>query len=150
MISKWVDRTKWLYSSHTRQDFIVITHYYLHFISDNVPTTTNGVCYTSADSPSSPNQRCVFPFRYYGKLTQECLLDKGGKRWCSTKVDEYKEHVRGDGNWGYCSPSCNGNTTTLQSEKGATFSKRNLAWKGKSFLLTWYQFSGCCYSYLSF
>ena len=110
----------------------IYSHNDFSFLSDDIQATTNGVCYTSVDSPSSPNQRCMLPFRFDGRLTQECLPGREGKRWCSTKVDDRQEHIPGDGNWGYCSPSCNGSIISVQSEKGATFSEKKLAWKGES------------------
>ena len=33
-------------------------------------------------------------------------LDPNDRFWCSTKVDENKDHVSGGGFWGYCSESC--------------------------------------------
>ena len=54
----------------------------------------SGTCHTSADSPTNPNQPCVLPFHFDGKLTNECLFDKKlGERWCATKVDEYQEVI---------------------------------------------------------
>ena len=96
----------------------------------------NGTCHTSADSPTNPNQPCVLPFNFDGKLTNECLFDKKeGKRWCATKVDNFQEII--EGNWGYCSTSCSG---IVQSKTGATFSDKNRSWKGKSLVLLQHTF----------
>ena len=35
--------------------------------------------------------------------------------WCSTKVDKDQEHVAGQGNWGFCRPSCPPITPTTRS-----------------------------------
>jgi len=41
-------------------------------------------------------------------LKNECTdeADPNGRYWCSTKVDSDLEHVEGQGNWGFCRPSC--------------------------------------------
>ena len=37
-------------------------------------------------------QNCDFPFNYYGKSRNKCILDKKtGKKWCATKKDENKK-----------------------------------------------------------
>ena len=43
-----------------------------------------------------------------GILRNDCITDNDpdGKLWCSTKVNDKKEHVSGSTNWGYCSKSC--------------------------------------------
>lgn len=64
----------------------------------------------SSDNPSrKSNKECVFPFTHLGKTHNGCKVgsdveDEGP--WCSTKVDENGVHVRGKGEWGYCSENC--------------------------------------------
>ena len=45
--------------------------------------------------------------------------------WCSTKVDDELEHIGGQGNWGFCRPSCPPitpvtSTTTTQRPRPTT------------------------------
>ena len=43
----------------------------------------------------------MFPFKFKGKTYNDCTYDKGkSNAWCSTKVDEFGEHV--DGHWIKC------------------------------------------------
>ena len=119
---------------------IKITWITTYFTDEVQPTS--GTCYTTADSPTNPNQPCILPFKFNGRLIEECLVDRDGEKWCSTKVDEFQEHV--SGNWGYCSTSCSKNVTKAQFNTGATFSDKNIAWKSKlwfSFLSRIFQFS---------
>ena len=95
----------------------------------NVPRKSEA-CYTSADSPLNPNQACVLPFKFNSKLIEECLPLGPGGRWCPTKVNEYQEYIEGKNNWGYCSTSCTNSVTFSESTRKATFSKKDIAWKG--------------------
>ena len=70
-------------------------------------TDPDNQCLTTDDSPSK-NIPCVLPFKFQGKLRNECITetDPNDRYWCSTKVNENLEHADGIGNWGYCSESC--------------------------------------------
>jgi len=71
----------------------------------------NGECVT--DSGPKSGQKCVFPFIFSGKMYSSCtewLFDekksRKGQLWCSTSVDEFGRHQKG--NYGFCSNSCKG------------------------------------------
>ena len=52
-----------------------------------------------------PDKSCVFPFIFTGERRSTCI--KGRLRpepWCSTKVDNGNNYIRGE--WGYCGDSC--------------------------------------------
>ena len=55
-----------------------------------------------------PYVPCIFPFKYEGVTYTSCPVDleDPSKRWCSTKVDGYGNHVTGAGEYGYCGPDC--------------------------------------------
>jgi len=55
-----------------------------------------------------PGQSCVFPFKFQGKIYNECPFDPDdqSKTWCSTKVDSNGNHVVGQKKWGHCSALC--------------------------------------------
>ena len=40
---------------------------------------------------------CVFPFKYYGKMRNECINSKKGY-WCATEIDEESKPIK----YGYC------------------------------------------------
>ena len=67
-----------------------------------------GVCSTTVDSPVNKNAPCIIPFKYKGILRKGCITedDPDGRHWCSTKVDDNLLHIAGQGNWGYCRPTC--------------------------------------------
>ena len=50
----------------------------------------------------------MFPFRYNGVSYNTCTLHQAdnNKPWCSTLVDENKNHVPGGGHYGDCGPKC--------------------------------------------
>ena len=52
------------------------------------------------------NKTCVFPFRHRNHTYDGCTehFDPDGKLWCSTKVTEEGDHIKGE--WGHCSNSC--------------------------------------------
>ena len=57
----------------------------------------------------SPNAPCVFPFVFADTVHKACTrdLDPENRPWCSTRVDEYGNHVESNpGEWGYCAPEC--------------------------------------------
>ena len=78
-------------------------------------------CLTTDESPDS-NVPCALPFKWNGELRNSCItdLDPDGKYWCSTKVSpRTKEHIGGEGNWGWCRNSCppiNSTETTASSK----------------------------------
>ena len=53
---------------------------------------------------------CILPFRYKGRTYDACTLKDADKTnnepWCSTKVDQFNEHIGGENNWVYCRESC--------------------------------------------
>ena len=64
-------------------------------------TTTNG---------PDPNKPCIFPFILDGNTYKCCttvLNDPGDTNaWCSTMVDDFGEHVQGQGKWRVCESKC--------------------------------------------
>ena len=69
-------------------------------------TLIDSQCFTTSDSPDK-NAQCIFPWKFNGILKQECITetDPDDRHWCSTKVDDDLEHIGGEGNWGFCSPT---------------------------------------------
>ena len=51
-----------------------------------------------------PNKPCIFPFKFDGSTYYNCKHEDDSPSWCSTKVDENGNHVKG--NWGDCGPFC--------------------------------------------
>ncbi len=54
-----------------------------------------------------PPKNCVFPFSFRGSTFNSCTSEGGdvsGELWCSTKTDEFGNHVRG--NWEICPEGC--------------------------------------------
>ena len=52
-----------------------------------------------------PDEPCAFPFIFNGENKTTCI--KGRLRpelWCSTKVDDDNNYIRGE--WGFCGESC--------------------------------------------
>ena len=73
--------------------------------NDCIDDANDPNCRTTSDSPAgSQNVPCALPFRFQGKLKNGCTTDADpdGRYWCSTKVDQDGNHVRGFGHWGYC------------------------------------------------
>ena len=63
---------------------------------------------TTNDSPDK-NVPCALPFKFNGELKNACITDTDpdGRYWCSTKVNpRTKEHIGGQGKWGFCQNSC--------------------------------------------
>merc|ERR1712154_407972 len=63
------------------------------------------------DSGPRPGIPCIFPFSYSGKVYNQCAEwvhggENEGKFWCSTKVDNFDRHINGQGQYGFCSPTC--------------------------------------------
>merc|ERR1712223_1957348 len=63
---------------------------------------------TTVSGPAS-GKPCVFPFTWQGKTFTSCPKegDDQGKLWCSTMVDQAGNHVAGQGQYGFCSQTCN-------------------------------------------
>jgi len=55
-----------------------------------------------------PYKQCKFPFTWNGNTYYGCPVDPDhrGKRWCSTQVDGYGNHVTGKRKYGFCSNTC--------------------------------------------
>ena len=56
----------------------------------------------------SPNQPCVFPFKWNGKTYSSCPIDSDdtNETWCSVKTDSNGNHITGQGLWGHCGSKC--------------------------------------------
>ena len=98
-------------------------------------------CSTSSDSPINPNTPCVFPFKIAGDIQKQCLPDvTTGNFWCPTKVNDNGEYTSGQGQWGFCSPSCPPYNQTRSikstSQQGTMFSTRDIAWRGNIHSIT--------------
>ena len=52
------------------------------------------------------NENCVFPFVFLEKTYNKCTWegDSSEGAWCSTKVDEFGTHIKGE--WGNCAEQC--------------------------------------------
>ena len=57
-----------------------------------------------------PNKPCQFPFKYDSITFNQCITHGNGEdetlAWCSTKVDNFGNHVVGQGKYGFCEPKC--------------------------------------------
>ena len=76
---------------------------------------SSGGCRTTiSENPDmKSNTSCVFPFKFEGVTSTGCdpwpwLQDDKGeyRRVCSTKVDAEGSHLRGQGEFGFCSDNC--------------------------------------------
>ena len=64
-------------------------------------------CMTTPESPLNPSKPCILPFKLYGKLHHECLIDvTTGNHWCPTELGDDGEFNFGEGKYGHCSLSC--------------------------------------------
>ena len=63
---------------------------------------------------SGANKPCIFPFNLEGITYNTCTLvaADNDKPWCSTRVDNFGNHVTGGGHYGDCGPKCFEITTT--------------------------------------
>ena len=69
------------------------------FLDDGFTVGAKSECMTTPESPLNPNSPCILPFKIYGQLQHECLVDvTTGRHWCPTKVDENGEYNFGEGN----------------------------------------------------
>ncbi|XP_040574629.1 72 kDa type IV collagenase [Lepeophtheirus salmonis] len=68
----------------------------------------NSVCNVAATADPAAchtleNQKCIFPFKYYGVTYNACTgVDNGGTLWCATTLNSDGEAV----GWGNCKSSC--------------------------------------------
>ena len=69
----------------------------------------------STISGKTPNLPCVFPFEFEGTTYHSCSWEDG-TRWCSTKVDENGQHLKG--NWGNCESNCPMGCHVLEQRTG--------------------------------
>jgi hypothetical protein len=62
----------------------------------NIIKEPNECCYVTEDERNI-TRKCIFPFKFNGLKYHGCVADDefAGKFWCSTKVDEEREHVSG-------------------------------------------------------
>jgi len=62
------------------------------------------------------NENCVFPFVFLEKTYNKCTWegDSSEGAWCSTKVDEFGTHIKGE--WGNCAEQCPVEVTTRDIE----------------------------------
>ena len=69
-------------------------------------------CHT--DGGPAKEAGCMFPFIYRGKTYTSCTAvnTKGGRPWCSTRLDSRGRYMRD--RWGYCNDGCLG-VTSLHS-----------------------------------
>jgi len=80
----------------------------------STPHCTEKMCNDSKCSViegPAQGQECVFPFVWGGRRFTSCTQwTYGGqhqdKLWCSTKTDSQDRHINGQGNFGFCSSSC--------------------------------------------
>jgi len=97
--------------------------------------TISGGCLTTADSPADKSSPCAIPFKYKGDLKDGCITedDPDGRQWCSTKVDDNLKHIAGQGNWGYCTPSCPQHTISTTTTTRPTTRQPELpTWKPRA------------------
>ena len=66
------------------------------------------ICVT--ESGPDPNKPCIFPFEFGGTTYNECTFEGNQpgdtQPWCSTLTNNNGVHVGGQGNWGFCSSTC--------------------------------------------
>ena len=73
----------------------------------------------------------MFPFKYDGGTYDKCtnVNDPDDKLWCSTKVDEYRNHDQSGGYWGHCGQDC----TARPLKENAEFSISSKGWQESKF-----------------
>jgi hypothetical protein len=74
--------------------------------SCEVEDTSLPTC-TTTGGPS-PNHPCIFPFHHCGVTYSSCTSAYLGKSWCSTATYPNGTHMKGQGKYGLCPPSCPG------------------------------------------
>jgi len=75
------------------------------------PSTTEGTTSSTVpciDCTTEQGKACQFPFIWRNITFTTCTnyLLEDDKPWCSTKVDQFNEHIPGIGEWGYCDSNC--------------------------------------------
>jgi len=73
------------------------------------PTTgTTSSTVPCIDCTTEQGKACQFPFIWRNITFTTCTnyLLEDDKPWCSTKVDQFNEHIPGIGEWGYCNSNC--------------------------------------------
>ena len=64
-------------------------------------------CLTTPESPQNPNSPCILPFRFNGRLENQCILDvTTGNYWCPTKLNSDGDYIFNKDSWGFCGSSC--------------------------------------------
>jgi len=85
---------------------------------------------TSEKGAGKNNTDCAIPWKFNGELINGCTdkTDTNGRFWCSTKVDKKtKEHIGGQGNWGFCRESCTKCPDSKCPKKPPTASPKKVA-----------------------
>jgi len=74
-------------------------------------------------------QECVFPFVWGGRRFTSCTQwtyggQHQGKLWCSTRTDSQGRHINGQGNFGFCSRSCDSSSSNVNNVDLGIFERR--------------------------
>ena len=95
----------------------------LFLIANSVELGSAAVCSTVLNKDGEV-AACEFPFVHVGQTYNSCtnITDDNGRFWCSTKVDEKRNHLKG--NWGYCDPA--GNVTRTDKLRKINFSNPHI------------------------
>ena len=65
---------------------------------------------------TTSGQFCIFPFKFAGRTYSECItLGNNGTAWCSTRTDEFGNHVSGFEE--ECQPICSVNNCPTGYQK---------------------------------
>jgi len=52
------------------------------------------------------NNKCIFPFTYNNVIYNKCIYNGFLKPWCSTKTDNFGNHIVNKKYWGFCNKYC--------------------------------------------
>ena len=73
---------------------------------------------------ADPGKPCVFPFTFEGVTYTECTTAGNApgdlSLWCSTLTYVNGTHVGGQGKWGNCNTTCQGNAPTTSTTTATT------------------------------
>jgi len=65
-------------------------------------TCKSDPCTNTVGGKATAGSKCQFPFRYKGKMYDNCTRMGHSRPWCSTEVDAQRNYVK----WGECDVSC--------------------------------------------